>query len=123
MSNPKSNHSSASPEHEYWPAVSNGKTQIFIGSGNLQGYLCENDSTSDIYLSFYDAADVGDVTLGSTPPVFTQKVKAEDGFGRDSNGYGYRYFGKGCVVAAVSARNGIGAPLSPAILETWSSRK
>lgn len=115
--------SSSSPHHKYFSSVDESKSLVFSGNGNLQGYLCENDSGSDVFIAFYDAANAGDVTLGVTAPAFTQKIAAGAAFGRDSNGYGYKNFGLGCVVAVVSARNGAAAPAAPAILETWSSKK
>lgn len=117
------NRREVSPDHDYNAAVDESKTQIFTGQGNLMGYLCENESGSDVYIAFYDAAQVGDVTLGVTTPVFTQRVKTDDVFGRDSDGLGYAYFENGCVVAVTSTRAGATAPAAPAILETWASKE
>lgn len=123
MGDSRSRQPSRSPAHQYFSAVDESKQLIFTGSGNLNGYMIENDSASDVYAAFYDAADPADVTVGTTPPAFTQKIAALSQFGRDSNGDGYKWFSLGCVVAVVSSRNGAGAPAAPAVVEAWSSHK
>ena len=95
---------SGAMSHLYDPALSAAAT-VFIGKGNLYGFLAENNSGSDIYLSVYDSL-LANVTLGVTAPAFTVRVPASASFGKDAIEISYRYFSVGCVVAAVTMRNG-----------------
>ena len=95
---------SGAMEHKYVASLST-VTTIFVGKGNLYGFLAENNGATDIYLSFYDRLIAG-FDFAVDVPVFTVKVPASASFGKDAIEISYRYFSVGCVVAAVTGRAG-----------------
>ncbi len=108
---------SGAMSHLYDPALSAAAT-VFVGKGNLYGFLVENNGATDIFLSVYDEL-LANVTLGATVPAFTVRVPASAAFGKDAIEISYRYFSKGCVVAAVTTRNGAGLATAPSC-QFWS---
>lgn len=110
-------HPSGAMEHKYVETLST-VTTIFVGKGNLYGFLVENNGATDIYLSFYDRIIAG-FDFAVDVPVFTVKVPASASFGKDAIEISYRYFSKGCVVAAVTTRNGATLATAPSC-QFWS---
>jgi len=109
---------SGAMSHLYEASLSAAAT-VFVGKGNLYGFLVENNGATDIFLSVYDEL-LANVTLGTTAPAFTVKVPASAAFGKDAIEISYRYFSKGCVVAAVTTRNGNNLVASAASCQFWS---
>jgi len=92
---------------------------VFQGRGNLYGFLVEDNSGDDIFVQVFDAASVGDVTVGTTAPVFTFRVKADQAFGKDVNDSPYRFFANGCVVAVTTLRSNAVSPSQGATAQFW----
>lgn len=108
------------PQHVYNDALAETPVQLFVGHGNLYAFIVENNAAVDCFIQFFDAADVGDITLGTTPPDFTFRIPASGAMGKDSNDTPLHYFSKGCVVAVTATRTGNGAPGAPATSQFWS---
>lgn len=108
---------SGAMSHLYVAALSAAAT-VFVGKGNLYGFLVENNGATDIYLSVYDSL-LANVIVGTTAPAFTVKVPASAAFGKDAIEISYRYFSVGCVVAAVTTRNGAALATAPSC-QFWS---
>ena len=108
---------SGAMSHLYVEALSAAAT-VFVGKGNLYGFLVENNGATDIFLSVYDEL-LANVTVGTTAPAFTVKVPASAVFGKDAIEISYRYFSKGCVVAATTLRNGAILATAPSC-QFWS---
>ena len=69
----KSSSPSVTPKPVYVPDMST-QQQLFTGTGNLYGFLLENNhATADYFVSVFDASSA--VTLPGSP-VFTVRVKA-----------------------------------------------
>lgn len=112
--------SSADTDHAYVAAVSESKTLVFAGRGNLYAFTAEDNGGADCYIAFYDAAATGDVTLGVTTPAFTFRIVGGTLFGKDAQEIPLHFFAKGCVAAVTATRAGATAPLSPATCNFWS---
>ncbi len=108
------------PQHFYNDAVAETPVQAFIGRGNLYAFLAENNFASTAYIQFFDAADIADVTVGTTAPDFTFRIPADGAMGRDPSDTPLHYFVKGCVIAVTATRTGNGAPGAPATVQVWS---
>ena len=106
------------PKHSYEAAVDETKTQIFVGRGNIYRFVCDNNDSSDVFLQFYDAAATGDVTVG-TDIIMEYRVSATGTLGIDAADSPLRFFSKGCVIAVVSSRGGVGAPGIDASVNSW----
>lgn len=109
----------ALPAKDINKALSNTAYQVFSGAGVLNSMYFENDDAADVYVQVFDAALVGDVTVGTTPAAFEIKVPAGAAWGRDPNEVAFHYFTKGCVVAVTSTRTGSGAPGAAAQGQFW----
>ncbi|NBU33825.1 hypothetical protein EBZ38_03270 [bacterium] len=107
--------SSSCTFHSYQASLNATPVLLFQGRGNLYGFLVEDNSGDDIFVQVFDAASAGDVTVGTTVPAFTFRVKAEQAFGKDVNDSPYKFFSKGCVVAVTTLR---GNAISPAVAAT-----
>ena len=92
---------------------------VFQGRGNLYGFLVEDNSGDDIFVQVFDAASAGAVTVGTTTPVFTFRVKADQALGKDVNDSPYKFFKDGCVVAVTTTRTGSVAPSAAASGQFW----
>lgn len=112
--------SSINTDHTYTDALTSTPEQIFVGRGNLYGFYIEETSGTDIYVQFYDAADIADVTVGSTAPDFTFRIPANAGMGKDCNDSPLHFFAKGCVAAVTTTRTGGVAPAFDATAHFWS---
>lgn len=110
---------SAVPFHSYTNSLSASALEVFSGRGNLYGFLVENNTASDIYLQVFDSENAGSVTVGTTEPVFTVRIPGSSGFGKDADEMAYRFFGKGCVVAVTTTRDGSTAPATDATAQFW----
>lgn len=115
--------SSAATEHQYKADLDETKFEVFSGQGNLYGFVVEDNSGSAVFLSVFDAAAIGDVTLGVTEPKFTLRIPASSAVGKDPSDSPYRFFAEGCIVAVVSTRDGVNAPGAPASAQFWSWNK
>lgn len=111
--------SSAATEQQYFEAVDATAVQVFSGRGNLYGFIVEENSGSDVFIQFFDAASTGDVTVG-TNAVFTKRIPATGTLGKDVNDSPYRFFALGCVIAVTTTRTGNTDPATAATVETWS---
>lgn len=107
-------------DHLYKADLSNSPFLVFTGRGNIYGFYIENNSASEIYIQFFDAASAGAVTLGTTVPDFTFRIPASGAFGKDSNDSPLKFMAKGCVVAVTSTRTGNGAPAADATSQFWT---
>lgn len=105
--------------HSYETSLNATPVLVFSGRGNLYGFLIEDNSGDDIFVQVFDAASAGAVTVGTTVPVFTFRVKADQAFGKDVNDSPYKFFKDGCVVAVTSTRTGLISPTSPATGQFW----
>lgn len=89
----------------------------------LFGYKIENNHSAAIYVSFYDAATAGAVTVGTTSPVFTVMVPANDGVvlppRSDSR---LKDFLLGVVISASTSRNGTADVAADPTVEIWYSQ-
>jgi len=93
--------------------------QVFIGRGNLYGLLIENNTGTDMYVQIFDAADTGDVTVGTTKPDLSFRIPADGAFGKDVNDSPFAFFEKGVVVAGTTTRDGNSSPASKATATFW----
>jgi hypothetical protein len=114
-----SSSSNVNPKLLHDPALAETPVQLFIGRGNLYGFLSEDNSGSDVFIQMFDAADVGDITLGVTVADMTCRVPASGKFGKDANDTPFKFFSKGCVVVVTSTRTGSGAPGAPSTSSFW----
>ena len=96
--------------HSYNASLNATPSLVFSGRGNLYGFLVEDNSGEDIFVQVFDAASAGDVTVGTTVPVFTFRVKADQVLGKDVNDSPYKFFKDGCVVAVTKTRTGAVGP-------------
>lgn len=118
MSSPTSS-SSCSTFHSYTNSLSASALEVFLGRGNLYGFLVENNTASDIFLQVFDADSTASVTVGTTSPVFTVRIPGSSAFGKDADDMAYKFFGKGCVVAVTTTRTGNTAPATAATAQFW----
>lgn len=105
--------------HSYSASLDASPVLVFQGRGNLYGFLVEDNSGDDIFVQVFDAASIGDVTVGTTVPVFTFRVKADQAFGKDVNDSPYKFFANGCVVAVTTLRNNTVSPSAGATAQFW----
>lgn len=105
--------------HVYEPSLNASPVLVFSGRGNLYGFLVEDNSGDDIFVQVFDAASAGAVTVGTTPPVFTFRVKADQALGKDVNDSPYKFFKNGCVIAITTTRSGAVSPAEPASGQFW----
>jgi len=105
--------------HSYSASLNATPVLLFQGRGNLYGFLVEDNSGDDIFVQVFDAASAGAVTVGTTVPVFTFRVKGDQAFGKDVNDSPYKFFTAGCVVAVTTLRSGSVSPASPATAQFW----
>jgi len=110
---------SSATYHSYSASLDASPVLVFQGRGNLYGFLVEDNSGDDIFVQVFDAASVGDVTVGTTVPVFTFRVKADQALGKDVNDSPYRFFANGCVVAVTTLRNNSVSPSAGATGQFW----
>ncbi|NBW12340.1 MAG: hypothetical protein EBR82_30345 [Caulobacteraceae bacterium] len=81
--------------------------------------MIEENSGADIFVQVFDAASAGAVTVGTTTPVFTFRIKADQALGKDVNDSPYKFFKNGCVVAVTTTRTGAVAPGTAASGQFW----
>jgi len=93
--------------------------QLFIGRGNLYGFDIEENGGADVFVQFFDAADPGDITVGTTPPDWSMRVPATGKFARDPSDTPLKFFSKGCVVACTSGRATADAPAATPTSTFW----
>lgn len=105
--------------HSYSASLDASPVLVFQGRGNLYGFLVEDNSGDDIFVQVFDAASIGDVTVGTTVPAFTFRVKADQAFGKDVNDSPYKFFANGCVVAVTTLRNNTVSPSAGATAQFW----
>jgi hypothetical protein len=110
--------SSSAPSHTY-AQVSGSPVSVFAGSGNLYGWLIEENSGEDLFLQVYDTTATTGPELDALTPVFVIRVKADQALGKDVNDTPYRHFLRGCVVRVSKQRNSLQAPDQPASLQFW----
>jgi hypothetical protein len=92
------------------------KTLVAVGSGGrvLTDYFIENpDETDKAYLQFFDAASVGDVTLGTTAPKWS--IGLAEGEKANLSGLALA-FPLGLVIAATATVDGSGAPATSMVV-------
>lgn len=118
MSSPTSS-SSCATFHSYTNSLSASALEVFVGRGNLYGFLVENNTASDIFLQVFDAASAASVTVGTTAPVFTVRIPGSSAFGKDADDMSYKFLGNGCVVAVTTTRTGNTAPATAATAQFW----
>ena len=98
-------------------AVTATPVQATTGVAILVGYNLSNTNTATVYVQFFDAATIGAVTLGTTPPKFWLAIPAGGGVtdGLQTFGPG---FGLGCVIAVTTTPTGNTAPANavPSVL-------
>lgn len=111
--------SSSASFHSYESSLNASPVLVFSGRGNLYGFLVEDNSGVDIFVQVFDAASAGAVTVGTTTPVFTFRVKADQALGKDVNDSPYRFFKNGCVVAVTTTRTGAVSPGTAATGQFW----
>lgn len=111
--------SSITTDHLYNASQAEVKSTVFIGRGNLFGFLVENNGASEIFLQVFDAL-AADVTVGVTTPTFTFRIPASGVMGKDVNDSPLHFFAKGCVVAVTAGRTSAVAPAAPATCQFWS---
>ena len=122
MSSPTSS-SSCAPFHSYTNNLSASALEVFVGRGNLYGFLVENNTASDIFLQVFDAADAASVTVGTTSPAFTVRIPGSSAFGKDADEMSYKFLGNGCVVAVTTTRTGNTAPATAATAQFWFTNR
>jgi len=105
--------------HSYSATLDATPVLVFSGRGNLYGFLVEDNSGEDIFVQVFDAASAGSVTVGTTTPVFTFRVKADQALGKDVNDSPYKFFKDGCVVAVTTTRTGAVSPATAATAQFW----
>lgn len=110
--------SSSAPSHSYLE-VSSNPVSVFAGSGNLYGWLIEENSGEDLFLQVYDTTATTNIALDALTPVFVIRVKAEQALGKDVNDTPYRHFLSGCVVRVSKQRASFVAPDAAASLQFW----
>lgn len=110
---------SVATNHAYKSTLNAIPQLIFTGRGNLYGFLVEEMSGNDVFIQFFDAASAGAVTVGTTVPVMTMRIKADQSFGKDVNDSPLRFFGEGCVVAVTTSRTGAISPATAAVGNFW----
>ena len=110
---------SSATYHSYSASLDASPVLVFQGRGNLYGFLVEDNSGDDIFVQVFDAASVGDVTVGTTVPVFTFRVKADQALGKDVNDSPYKFFKDGCVVAVTTLRSNSVSPSAGASCQFW----
>lgn len=110
--------SSVVVDHTYLPTLDEAGTLVFTGRGNLYGFLVENNSGTDVFIQFYDAAAIVDVTIGVTVK-FTFRVPANSVMGKDVNDSPLHFFAKGCVAFVTNGRNDAVAPAADATAQFW----
>lgn len=110
--------SSSAPSHSY-AQVSGTPVSVFAGSGNLYGWLIEENSGEDLFLQVYDTTSTSGPALDALTPVFVIRVKADQALGKDVNNTPYRHFLSGCVVRMSKQRNSFEAPSQAASLQFW----
>ena len=95
-------------------AVGTAKYQVGSGGRVLTDYFIENpDDTDKAYLQFFDAASIGDVTLGTTAPKWSIGLDA----GEKANLSGLALaFPLGLVIAATATVDGSGAPATSMVV-------
>lgn len=91
-------------------AVDEAGATVSEQRGNLYTVLAENANATACYLQFFNAADIGDVTVGTTPPVFSLLLHANSTVQIDRGEFPIKYFSTGICVAATSTRTGAIAP-------------
>lgn len=93
-----------------------GTTKVAVGTGGqvLTDYFLENpDAETKAYLQFFNAANTGDVTLGTTPPV--RSIGLDGGEKANLAGLALA-FPLGLVIAATSTASGSSAPATPFVV-------
>lgn len=105
--------------HSYSATLDATPVLVFSGRGNLYGFLVEDNSGDDIFVQVFDAASAAAVTVGTTTPVFTFRVKADQALGKDVNDSPYKFFASGCVVAVTTLRNNAVSPTTAATAQFW----
>lgn len=105
--------------HSYSATLDATPVLVFSGRGNLYGFLVEDNSGDDIFVQVFDAASAAAVTVGTTTPVFTFRVKADQALGKDVNDSPYKFFANGCVVAVTTLRNNAVSPAMAATAQFW----
>lgn len=95
--------------------ITNTPVQLKAGAGTVSAFDFVNKSNADAYIQFFDALAVN-VTLGSTPNLFSVWVPQSGGFDRDlTKPY---QFNTGITIAATTAPNNGAAPSSNIIVSS-----
>lgn len=120
MGVPSVSYSAASAtKHTYIASLNATPVLVFSGRGNLYGFLVEDNSGEDIFVQVFDAASAAAVTVGTTEPAFTFRIKADLSFGKDVNDSPLHFFTNGCVVAITKTRTGSVSPSTAATAQLW----
>lgn len=119
MSRSNSPEASVVTKHQYLPSQGNTKVQVWEGRGNLYKIVVENNDSAIVYVQLFDAAAIGDVTLGVTMPVSEYRVQSSGDMGDDSAPEPLTFFSKGCVIAVTDVRGGSGAPGANSSIQLW----
>lgn len=125
MGNPAiSNRPGQAPQFFYKADVSDSKDKIFGAFGNLYSFYMENNSeASAVFVNFYDAAETGDVTVGTTPEKFSIRIPIGGAVGKDSVDTPHAWFENGLVIAVTSIRGEAGAPAAAATIKLGYSAR
>jgi hypothetical protein len=95
------------------------KTQVFTGRGTVDAVYAVPDSGTG-YVQVFDAASVGDVTLGTTIPKLTFPFSATSASPAKLEGSALAFMNLGCVVAVTTTSKG--ATLVPCALAVWGNK-
>lgn len=95
-----------------------GPTGAVTGAGNLWRMRLENNDSSINYAQFFDLA-VGNVTVGTTPPLFSILLPASQVVWLDPNEFPIYFFTKACTIAVTTTRTGSTANTNGAHIMVW----
>lgn len=119
MGFPLTRDASAVPETSYNGAAAQTAVLLCGRRANFYGGQMENNHTADVFIQFYNAAAVADVTVG-TDIVFTLRLPASGGLIWDHT-KPWHHFTKGIVYAVCSTRTGSSAPGAAASVKLYFS--
>lgn len=96
------------------------KASVWSGIGNLWRFYAESaEASSTTYLQLFDAAAVGDVTLGTTAPTIQFELLAGQRLILDPNDFPILCTLKGLIVAVTTTRSGATTATNGANLIAW----
>ena len=103
------NHPRAVHNLYYNTALTEAGALVYSGPTNVDKIILENnDATDACFVQFFDAAALGDVTIGTTVADWSLRIPGNGGLVLDRGPW--KYFRKGLVVAATSTRSNSTAP-------------